>query len=157
MFSQWRQQSRAGSGQLVYSVCESLQPRKGDIPWLSDSRHSKEAVKRRSVEKEPNFARDNLADSVHKVRTNWTNLQRSTRTTDDTTEYWLFSPIFDSDQILSVHVHIGYQMQGCSHETSGTIDRGSKKVAKCREEFDVMIRQFDRWENLSLLEVRIHS
>ncbi|THD27234.1 putative ephrin receptor [Fasciola hepatica] len=146
----WRQQSRAGSGQLVYSVCEAILPRTGGSPWKSGSKQPKQLVLSSALQSKEPFGPKPL-EKLPDLRTGTTDATRLTPATDDAAEYWLVSPTFDSNQILSVHVHIVYQMQDCPHDANG-MDQNYKAISRCREDFDVMLHQFDRWDNVSRLE-----
>ncbi|VDP65114.1 unnamed protein product [Echinostoma caproni] len=139
MMLRWRQQSRAGSGHLVYSVCETALTRID-----RDLRTPQSTI-------QTGLTTDHVQNKTQAINKSVVNKPHSARAVGHPAEYWLFSLVFNSDQILSVHVDIRYQMHSCEQDR-GALDQGIWETHQCREEFDVMVKQFDQPDNNSQLQ-----
>nr|CAH8831611.1 unnamed protein product [Trichobilharzia regenti] len=102
----WRYQSLAGTGQIVYGVCEKTNSFLRDQGINNQSIHSDKSPASQAEKNIP-------------------------------TEFWLFSPLYKTDAILSVHLEITYQMKSCLQLgfTHPSID--------CREHLDILVYHSD--------------
>ncbi|KAA3681112.1 Eph receptor B1, partial [Paragonimus westermani] len=88
----WRSQSRAGSGQLVYGVCE--------------------------VRRAENQLSDQIKTTVSTEPIGFTSKASQMSALRQNDQYWLFSPLFSTHQTLSMHVELKFQIQKCSSDAS---------------------------------------
>ncbi|KAG5447789.1 hypothetical protein CSKR_106827 [Clonorchis sinensis] len=114
--SQWRPQSRAGTGHLVYSVCDT--PKLNVIPKTSNKSAS-------------NF--QNLATGESALL----------ETSEIRHENWLFSPMFDFGETLSIYVGIVFQNQRCGVGP----DFENRHKMLCVESIDLMVQYSTKSKN----------
>ncbi|KER26075.1 hypothetical protein T265_14075, partial [Opisthorchis viverrini] len=112
----WRPQSRAGTGHLVYSVC--------DTPKL------------KVTQKASNKSALNFQNSA----TGETALPDTGETRH---ENWLFSPMFDFEETLSIHVGIVFQNQHCG--VGPDFENGHGML--CHESIDLMVQYSTKSQN----------
>uniref|UniRef100_A0A095AMK6 Eph LBD domain-containing protein n=1 Tax=Schistosoma haematobium TaxID=6185 RepID=A0A095AMK6_SCHHA len=114
----WRYQSLAGTGQIVYGICEKKHSMvHGQIKQtielqnqsiISETRLSSSSSTLSSIEKE-----------------------------NVPTEFWLFSPLYKTDTILNVQLEITYQMKSCLQ--LGYLHQS----IECKEHLDILAYHSD--------------
>uniref|UniRef100_A0A3Q0KKM4 Putative ephrin receptor n=1 Tax=Schistosoma mansoni TaxID=6183 RepID=A0A3Q0KKM4_SCHMA len=120
----WRYQSLAGTGQIVYGICE-----KKNSLVHSHIQQTKE-IQNQSILSETRLSSLSAAA-----------MASSTLSTLDSgnipTEFWLFSPLYKTDTILNVYLEITYQMKSCLQ--LGYLHQS----IECKEHLDILAYHTD--------------
>ncbi|CAH8431265.1 unnamed protein product [Schistosoma turkestanicum] len=118
----WRYQSLAGTGQIVYGICEKT----------NSLLHDQMKQPRKGLYNQSILTETNLPST-----TSSSSSPTSVDNENVPSEFWLFSPLYKTDTILNVHFEITYQMKSCLQ--LGYLHQSMQ----CRERFDILAYHTD--------------
>ncbi|CAH8432841.1 unnamed protein product [Schistosoma intercalatum] len=116
----WRYQSLAGTGQIVYGICE-----KKHSMIHGQMKQTKE-LQNQSIVSETRLSSSPSSSTLSSIEKE-----------NVPTEFWLFSPLYKTDTILNVHLEITYQMKSCLQ--LGYLHQS----IECREHLDILAYHSD--------------
>ncbi|CAH8434350.1 unnamed protein product [Schistosoma bovis] len=121
----WRYQSLAGTGQIVYGICEKKHS------MVNGQMKQNKELQNQSIISETRLSSSSSSSSPS------SSTLSSIEKENIPTEFWLFSPLYKTDTILNVHLEITYQMKSCLQ--LGYLHQS----IECREHLDILAYHSD--------------